>query len=114
VTFQSHIDGARHVLTPERSMEIQHLLGSDIQMQFDECVKLPCSDAEAERAMRLSLRWGERSKKAFGSQPGHALFGIVQGGDNAKLRVDSAKAAGRTWVSTAMPSAGWRSASRRR
>ena len=92
VTFRSHIDGARHVLTPERSMEIQRLLGSDIQMQFDECVKLPCSDAEAERAMRLSLRWGERSKAAFGSQPGHALFGIVQGGANAKLRVDSAKA----------------------
>jgi len=92
VTFQSHIDGARHVLTPERSMEIQRLLGSDIQMQFDECVKLPCSDAEAERAMRLSLRWGERSKAAFGSQPGHALFGIVQGGANPKLRVDSARA----------------------
>lgn len=92
VTFQSHIDGSRHVLTPERSMEIQRLLGSDIQMQFDECVKLPCSDAEAERAMRLSLRWGERSKVAFGSQPGHAIFGIVQGGANHKLRVDSAKA----------------------
>ena len=92
VTFQSHIDGSKHVLTPERSMEIQRLLGSDIQMQFDECVKLPCSDAEAERAMRLSLRWGERSKVAFGSQPGHAIFGIVQGGANHKLRVDSAKA----------------------
>mgnify|MGYP001765226238 CR=1 FL=1 len=92
VTFQSHIDGSRHVLTPERSMEIQRLLGSDIQMQFDECVKLPCSDAEAERAMRLSLRWGERSKVAFGSQPGRAIFGIVQGGANPKLRVDSAKA----------------------
>ena len=92
VTFQSHIDGARHVLTPERSMDIQRLLGSDIQMQFDECVKLPCSDAEAERAMRLSLRWGERSKKAFGTQPGHAIFGIVQGGANPKLRVDSARA----------------------
>ena len=92
VTFQSHIDGSRHVLTPERSMEIQRLLGSDIQMQFDECVKLPCSDAEAERAMRLSLRWGERSKVAFGSQPGRSIFGIVQGGANPKLRVDSAKA----------------------
>ncbi len=92
VTFQSHIDGARHELTPERSMEIQGLLGSDIQMQFDECVKLPCSDEEAERAMRLSLRWAERSKKAFRGGPGQALFGIVQGGAVEKLRVDSAKA----------------------
>src|SRR6202521_1900125 len=62
VTFQSHIDGSRHELTPERSMEVQRLLGSDIQMQFDECVRLPCSYEEAERAMRLSLRWAERSK----------------------------------------------------
>ena len=62
VTFQSHIDGSTHVLTPERSMEIQRLLGADIQMQFDECVKLPCSTQEAERAMRLSLRWAERSQ----------------------------------------------------
>lgn len=92
VTFQSHIDGARHVLTPERSMEIQRLLGSDIQMQFDECVKLPCSAEEAERAMRLSLRWAERSRKAFGAQPGRACFGIVQGGAEPRLRVESARA----------------------
>ncbi len=92
VTFQSHIDGARHVLTPERSMEIQALLGSDIQMQFDECVKLPCSDAEAERAMRLSLRWAERSRKAFNPERGRACFGIVQGGAVPALRVESAKA----------------------
>ena len=92
VTFQTHIDGATHVLTPERSMEIQRLLGADIQMQFDECVRLPCSDAEAERAMTLSLRWAERSKKAFGAQPGRGCFGIVQGGAVHKLRVDSAKA----------------------
>ncbi len=92
VTFQSHIDGARHVLTPERSMEIQGLLGSDIQMQFDECVKLPCSDAEAERAMRLSLRWAERSRKAFTGGPGRAIFGIVQGGAVHGLRVESAQA----------------------
>lgn len=92
VTFQSHIDGARHVLTPERSMEIQRLLGSDIQMQFDECVKLPCSHQEAERAMRLSLRWAERSRAAFGTQPGHGCFGIVQGGAEPDLRVESAKA----------------------
>ncbi|MDB5648832.1 MAG: queuine tRNA-ribosyltransferase [Hyphomicrobiales bacterium] len=92
VTFQSHIDGAKHVLTPERSMEIQSLLGSDIQMQFDECVKLPCSDAEAERAMRLSLRWAERSRKAFRGQPGQTTFGIVQGGAVPHLRTESAKA----------------------
>ena len=92
VTFQSHIDGARHHLTPERAMEIQRLLGSDIQMQLDECVKLPAPDAEVERAMRLSLRWAERSKLAFGSQPGHALFGIVQGGASVPLRRASAEA----------------------
>jgi queuine tRNA-ribosyltransferase len=92
VTFQSHIDGSRHVLTPERSMEIQQLLGSDIQMQFDECVKLPCPDAEAERAMRLSLRWAERSRKAFGGGPGQAVFGIVQGGAVPSLRIESAQA----------------------
>ena len=92
VTFQSHIDGAKHVLTPERSMEIQALLGSDIQMQFDECVKLPCSDEEAARAMRLSLRWAERSRKAFAGQPGQTTFGIVQGGAVPHLRIESAKA----------------------
>src|SRR4051794_19224834 len=92
VTFQSPIDGAKHVLTPERSMEIQALLGSDIQMQFDECVKLPCSDEEAERAMRLSLRWAERSRKAFAGQPGQTTFGIVQGGAVPRLRIESARA----------------------
>jgi queuine tRNA-ribosyltransferase len=91
VVFQSHIDGARHELTPERAMEIQRLLGSDIQMQLDECVRLPCSDEEAERAMRLSLRWAERSRLAFGSQPGRAVFGIVQGGSVEALRVASAR-----------------------
>jgi queuine tRNA-ribosyltransferase len=92
VTFQSHIDGSTHLLTPERSMEIQRLVGADIQMQFDECVKLPCSNAEAERAMRLSLRWAERSKLAFGEQNGRALFGIVQGGADEALRIESARA----------------------
>jgi queuine tRNA-ribosyltransferase len=92
VTFQSHIDGSAHVLTPERSIEIQGLLGSDIQMQLDECVKLPCSDAEAERAMELSLRWAERCKVAFGDQPGRAMFGIVQGGASEHLRERSVKA----------------------
>jgi queuine tRNA-ribosyltransferase len=91
VVFQSHIDGARHELTPERSMETQRLLGSDIQMQLDECVRLPCSDEEAERAMRLSLRWAERSRLAFGDQPGRAAFGIVQGGAVRTLRVTSAR-----------------------
>jgi queuine tRNA-ribosyltransferase len=92
VTFQSHIDGALHRLTPERAMEIQDLLGSDIAMQFDECVKLPCPEAEARRAMLLSLRWAERSKAAFAGKPGHALFGIVQGGAVESLRVESTKA----------------------
>ncbi|MDE2365056.1 MAG: tRNA guanosine(34) transglycosylase Tgt [Hyphomicrobiales bacterium] len=92
VVFQSHIDGSKHVLTPERSMEIQALLGSDIQMQFDECIRLPATREDVERAMRLSLRWAERSRKAFVEQPGRAAFGIVQGGDDRPLRVESAKA----------------------
>ena len=92
VTFQSHLDGSKHVLTPERSMEIQALLGSDIQMQFDECIRLPASREDVERAMRLSLRWAERSRKAFAEQEGRAIFGIVQGGDDRALRVESAKA----------------------
>jgi queuine tRNA-ribosyltransferase len=91
VTFQSHIDGSKHHLTPERSMEIQDLLGADIQMQFDECVRLPCSEEEAARAMRLSLRWAERSRKAFRETPGRSVFGIVQGGASKPLRIESAK-----------------------
>ncbi len=92
VTFQSHLDGSRHLLSPERSMEVQQLLGSDIQMQFDECLRLPAPDAEVERAMRLSLRWAERSKAAFGAPRDHALFGIVQGGVDPSLRRISAEA----------------------
>jgi queuine tRNA-ribosyltransferase len=92
VRFQSHIDGSTHVLTPERSIEIQGLLGADIQMQLDECIRLPCSDEAAESAMRLSLRWAERCRAAFGEQPGRALFGIVQGGAVERLRVESARA----------------------
>ena len=92
VTFQSHIDGSRHSLSPERAMAIQDLLGSDIQMQLDECVRLPCSPDEAERAMRLSLRWAERSRKAFGNVPGRAVFAIVQGGADPALRIESARA----------------------
>jgi queuine tRNA-ribosyltransferase len=92
VTFRSHLDGAMFELSPERAIEIQRLLDSDIAMQLDECVKLPASDSEIERAMRLSLRWAERSKRAFeGAPAGRALFGIVQGGANPKLREDSAR-----------------------
>ncbi|HXW27388.1 MAG TPA: tRNA guanosine(34) transglycosylase Tgt [Xanthobacteraceae bacterium] len=93
VTFRSHLDGALYELTPERAVEIQRLLGADIAMQLDECVKLPAAHADIERAMRLSLDWGERSKRAFaGAASGHALFGIVQGGDDAALRRASAQA----------------------
>ncbi|MBY5988455.1 tRNA guanosine(34) transglycosylase Tgt [Roseovarius atlanticus] len=92
VTFKSHIDGSKHELTPERSMEIQRLLGSDIVMCFDECPALPASDDEVARAMRLSMRWAARSKDAFGDRPGHALFGIMQGGVTQELREESAKA----------------------
>jgi len=92
VTFKSHIDGSKHELTPERSMEIQRLLGSDIVMCFDECPALPASDDEVARAMRLSMRWAARSKEAFGDRPGHALFGIMQGGVNPELREESAEA----------------------
>ncbi|MGE0004790.1 MAG: tRNA guanosine(34) transglycosylase Tgt [Parvibaculaceae bacterium] len=89
--FQSHIDGRKYELGPERSMEIQRLLGSDIQMQLDECLMYPHSDEDAERAMRLSLRWAERSRLAFGRQPGRGNFGIVQGGVNHELRRISAE-----------------------
>ena len=92
VTFQSHIDGSRHELTPERSIEIQCLLGADIQMQLDECLELPASESEIARAMEMSLRWAERSAAAFGDRPTQAMFGIVQGGDNARLREESARA----------------------
>jgi queuine tRNA-ribosyltransferase len=92
VTFRSHIDGSAHMMTPERSIEIQGLLGSDIQMQLDECIRLPAEDALVEKAMNLSLRWAERSAKAFGDQPGKAMFGIVQGGTNPVLRRQSAEA----------------------
>lgn len=91
VTFKSHVDGSLHHMSPERSIEIQGLLGSDIQMQLDECVALPAEPKEIERAMELSLRWAERCKVAFGNQPGKAMFGIVQGGDVPALRVRSAE-----------------------
>jgi queuine tRNA-ribosyltransferase len=93
VTFRSHLDGALVELTPERAVEIQDLLGADIAMQLDECLKLPASHSELERAMRLSLAWGERCQRAFEKvRQGRALFGIVQGGDDAALRLASARA----------------------
>jgi len=92
VTFRSHVDGSRHELTPERSMEIQRLLGSDIVMCFDECPALPASEAAVAESMRLSMRWAARSKEAFGDRPGHALFGIMQGGVTRELREESANA----------------------
>ena len=93
VTFRSHLDGATVVLTPEQAIEIQTLLGADICMQLDECIKLPAPRNEIERAMRLSLGWAERSKRAFDAAPaGRALFGIVQGGDDKNLRLESALA----------------------
>ncbi|NKB52448.1 MAG: tRNA guanosine(34) transglycosylase Tgt [Rhizobiaceae bacterium] len=95
VIFQSHVDGRKYDLTPERSIEIQALLDSDIQMQLDECIALPAEKPEIERAMELSLRWAERSHTAFKSQSDHnarAMFGIVQGGDCEDLRIKSAQA----------------------
>ncbi|MEO0908753.1 MAG: tRNA guanosine(34) transglycosylase Tgt [Pseudomonadota bacterium] len=91
VVFQSHVDGAKFEMSPERSIEIQGLLGSDIQMQLDECIALPAKTDEIERAMELSLRWAERCKTAFGNQEEKAMFGIVQGGDNERLRIRSAE-----------------------
>ncbi|NIZ14224.1 tRNA guanosine(34) transglycosylase Tgt [Phaeobacter sp. HF9A] len=92
VTFKSHIDGSKHELTPERSMEIQRLLGSDIVMCFDECPALPADRDRIAESMRLSMRWAERSREAFGDRPGHALFGIMQGGLERDLREESAEA----------------------
>src|SRR6202000_103685 len=92
VTFRSHIDGAKVELSPERSIEVQRLLGSDIAMQLDECVRLPAARSDIERAMQLSLRWGERSRRAFETAPpGYMLFGIAQGGDVPELRQASAR-----------------------
>ncbi|WP_170769629.1 tRNA guanosine(34) transglycosylase Tgt [Ruegeria lacuscaerulensis] len=92
VTFKSHIDGSKHELTPERSMEIQRLLGSDIVMCFDECPALPADRDRIAESMRLSMRWAHRSRDAFGDRPGHALFGIQQGGLEQDFREESAEA----------------------
>jgi queuine tRNA-ribosyltransferase len=91
VMFQSHIDGSKHMLSPERSMEIQWLLGSDITMIFDECTPYPATLQQAETSMLLSLRWAERSKKAFIERPGYGLFAIVQGSVYEGLRIESAQ-----------------------
>ncbi len=91
VTFKSHIDGSKHSLTPERSMEIQKLLGSDIVMCFDECPALPADRDRIAESMRLSMRWAQRSRDAFGDRPGHALFGIQQGGLEQDFREESAE-----------------------
>lgn len=92
VTFRSHIDGASVDLSPERAIAVQRLLGSDIAMQLDECVRLPAERDDIERAMQLSLRWAERCKRAFETAPdGFMLFGIAQGGDVPELRQASAR-----------------------
>ena len=92
VTFASHVDGSKHFLSPETSMEIQRQLGSDIVMAFDECPALPATEDEVAKSMRMSMRWAQRSRDAFGDRPGHALFGIMQGGVTRELREESAEA----------------------
>ena len=92
VTFQSHIDGSRHRLTPERSVEIQHLLGADVTMCFDECTPFPATHEQAATSMRLSMRWAARSREAFVPRAGHGLFGIVQGSVFPDLRAESVAA----------------------
>ncbi len=94
VAFQSHIDGSRHMLTPERATEIQHQLGSTVTMVLDECTPFPATEKQAADSMALSMRWAERCKAAYQERPGHALFGIVQGGVYPDLRAQSAAALG--------------------
>jgi queuine tRNA-ribosyltransferase len=91
VKSKSHIDGSEHMLSPERSMEIQRLLGSNIVMCFDECPALPATTERVAESMRLSMRWAARSREAFGDRPGYALFGIQQGGVDPELRAESAE-----------------------
>ena len=92
VTFKSHVDGSKHEITPERSMDIQRLLGSDIVMCFDEWTPFPADEKTALDSMQLSMRWAARSKEAFGDRPGHALFGIQQGSVFPEQRAESAEA----------------------
>ncbi|WP_166415865.1 tRNA guanosine(34) transglycosylase Tgt [Cochlodiniinecator piscidefendens] len=91
VTFKSHVDGSKHEITPERSMEIQRLLGSDIVMCFDECTPYPATEKQAFESMQLSMRWAGRSREAFGDRPGYALFGIQQGSTFRDMRAESAE-----------------------
>ena len=91
VKFKSHIDGSLHNLTPEYSMEIQRLLGSDIVMSFDECTPFPATEKQAKSSMDLSMRWAQRSRDAFGDRPGYALFGIQQGSTFKHMRAESAE-----------------------
>jgi queuine tRNA-ribosyltransferase len=86
VTFRSHLDGSAHLLTPERAVEIQRLVGSDVTMALDECTPYPAPREAVERSMELSLRWAERSRRSFLDQPGRGVFGIVQGGIHPDLR----------------------------
>src|SRR5258708_23695884 len=90
VAFRSHLDGSRHLVTPERSIEIQHLLGADITMAFDECAPFPAERAAIDASVERTLRWAERSRAAFTTRPGHGIFGIVQGGVHPDLRQRSA------------------------
>ena len=116
VTFRSHLDGAMVELSPERAIEIQALLGADISMQLDECLQLPATRDEIERAMQLSLRWAERCKRAFESARARATrcSASCRAATIAALRARERAGAGRYRLSTATPSAGSRSASRRR
>jgi len=90
VTFQSHLDGSKHILTPERSMEIQRMLDADVTMAFDECTPYPATEKQADESMQLSMRWARRSKEAFVEREGYGLFGIVQGSTYEPLRNESA------------------------
>ena len=92
VTFQSHIDGSKHRLTPERSVEIQRLLGADVTMCLDECTPFPATEQQAADSMRLSMRWAARCREAFVERDGHGLFGIVQGSTYPDLRAESVEA----------------------
>ena len=92
VTFRSHVDGAKHRLTPERSVEIQRLLGADVTMCFDECTPFPATEEQVAASMRLSMRWAARSRAAYRAREGHGLFGIVQGGVHPALRAESVAA----------------------
>ena len=90
VEFRSHLDGSRHMLTPERSVEIQHLLDADVTMCFDECTPFPAAHQQAAQSMRLSMRWAGRCREAFRRREGYLLFGIMQGGIHEDLRAESA------------------------